>query len=85
MATTSKPVSTGQSTRRAALAFVTLLGITSLFADMVYEGGRSISGPYLGLLGASGTVVGVVAGLGELLGYTLRLVTGYLSDRTRRY
>jgi MFS family permease len=85
MATTSKPVSTEQSTRRAALAFVTLLGITSLFADMVYEGGRSISGPYLALLGASGTVVGVVAGLGELLGYTLRLFTGYASDRTRRY
>jgi MFS family permease len=85
MATTSKPVSTEQSTRRAALTFVTLLGITSLFADMVYEGGRSISGPYLALLGASGTVVGVVAGLGELLGYTLRFITGYLSDRTRRY
>jgi MFS family permease len=85
MATTSKPVSTEQSTRRAALIFVTLLGITSLFADMVYEGGRSISGPYLALLGASGTAVGVVAGLGELLGYTLRLITGYLSDRTRRY
>jgi MFS family permease len=85
MTTTSKSVRTEQSTRRAALAFVTLLGITSLFADMVYEGARSISGPYLALLGASGTLVGVVAGLGELLGYTLRLISGYVSDRTRRY
>ncbi|MCS7286542.1 MAG: MFS transporter [Anaerolineae bacterium] len=52
---------------------------------MTYEGARSITGPYLGLLGASAAVVGVVAGLGELLGYSLRLVSGYLSDRTRQY
>src|SRR6185312_13814968 len=37
------------------------------------------------VLGASGTAVGVVAGLGELLGYGLRLVSGYLADRTRQY
>ncbi len=61
------------------------MGAVSLFADMTYEGARSITGPFLGILGASGTVVGVVAGLGELVGYGLRLVSGYLSDRTRRY
>jgi MFS family permease len=70
---------------RAALQFVLLMGLVSLLADMVYEGGRSISGPYLALLGASGTVVGLVAGAGELIGYGLRLVFGYMSDRTRRY
>ena len=42
-------------------------------------------GLILGFLGASGAVVGLVAGLGELIGYGLRLVTGYLSDRTRKY
>jgi len=42
-------------------------------------------GPFLSLLGASATVVGVVAGGGELLGYTLRLVSGLYSDRTGRY
>jgi MFS family permease len=62
-----------------------LLGVVSLFADMTYEGARSITGPYLGALGASATVVGVVAGLGELLGYALRLASGYVADRTRRY
>lgn len=36
-------------------------------------------------LGASGAIVGLVAGLGELIGYGLRLVIGYLSDRTRQY
>jgi MFS family permease len=68
-----------------ALRFVVLLGIVSLFADMTYEGARSITGPYLALLGASGTVVGVVAGGGELLGYALRLWSGWLADRTHRY
>ncbi|MCK7495964.1 MAG: hypothetical protein MZW92_37185 [Comamonadaceae bacterium] len=37
------------------------------------------------LLGASATVVGVVAGLGELIGYALRLVSGRLADRSGRY
>jgi MFS family permease len=68
-----------------ALKFVILLGVVSLFADMTYEGARSVTGPYLALLGASGTVVGIVAGFGELIGYALRLVSGYVSDRTGKY
>lgn len=59
--------------------------MVSLFADMTYEGARSITGPYLAILGASGTIVGIVAGFGELIGYSLRLVSGYISDRTGRY
>ncbi|MEW5986239.1 MAG: MFS transporter [Chloroflexota bacterium] len=70
---------------RTALKFVVLLGIVSLLADVTYEGARSITGPYLALLGANATVVGVVAGLGELVGYGLRLLSGYLTDRTGRY
>lgn len=62
-----------------------LFGLVSLFADMTYEGARSITGPYLAVLGASATTVGIVAGAGELLGYGLRLVSGYFSDRTGRY
>ncbi len=71
--------------RTKAFRFVVLLGIVSLFADMTYEGARSITGPFLGSLGASATVVGIVAGFGELIGYGLRLISGYISDRTRRY
>ncbi|MFN3762219.1 MAG: MFS transporter [Anaerolineae bacterium] len=71
--------------KSTAVKFVILLGVVSLFADATYEGARSVAGPFLALLGASGTVVGVVAGFGELVGYGLRLVSGYLSDRTRRY
>ena len=62
-----------------------LLGLVSLLSDVVYEGGRSILGPYLSLLGAGGLIVGAVAGGGELLGYSFRLLFGYLADRTRAY
>lgn len=71
--------------RASALRFIILIGIVSLFADMTYEGARSITGPYLGVLGASAAVVGIVSGLGELLGYTVRLGSGWLADRTRQY
>ncbi|VEB34276.1 MFS transporter [Legionella cherrii] len=68
-----------------ALKFIILTGIVSLFADMTYEGSRSITGPYLALLGANAAVVGFVSGFGELLGYALRMVSGYLADRTHKY
>jgi MFS family permease len=71
--------------RRAALGFVVLMGLVSLFADACYEGMRSSIGPYLGHLGASATAVGVVAGSGELVGYGLRYLSGRLADRTRAY
>jgi hypothetical protein len=70
---------------RHATRFVVLLGVVSLFADMTYESARAITGPFLQLLGASATVVGVVAGLGELIGYALRFVSGKIADRTGRY
>ncbi|HET6520536.1 MAG TPA: MFS transporter [Geminicoccaceae bacterium] len=71
--------------RRHAVRFIVLLGVVSLFADMTYEGARSITGPYLALLGASAATVGIVAGFGELVGYAARLASGWLSDRTGRY
>lgn len=71
--------------RSTALRFVVLIGVLSLFADMTYEGARSINGPYLAVLGATGAIVGVVSGLGELLGYIVRLFSGYFSSRTSRY
>jgi len=68
-----------------ALKFVIFLGVVSLLADITYEGARSITGPFLSMLGASATVVGIVSGFGELIGYGLRLFSGYLTDRTGRY
>lgn len=81
MATTS----VHRLTPKVALKMVLLLGVVSLFADFTYEGARSITGPYLAVLGASATAVGVTAGLGELIGYGLRLVSGYFADRTGQY
>ncbi len=65
--------------------FIVSFGLVSLFADMVYEGARSIIGPYLATLGASAVIVGVAAGAGEFIGYGLRVVSGYLVTRTRHY
>jgi hypothetical protein len=73
------------STRRGprnAFAFVILIGILSFFADFTYEGARGITGPFLGLLGASALIISSVGGLGELLGYGLRLISGPLAERT---
>ena len=71
--------------RRSALAFIVAFGIVSLFADMAYEGMRGISGPFLGSLGASAAIVGIVAGTGELAGNVLRLLSGRLAQRSGAY
>jgi predicted MFS family arabinose efflux permease len=71
--------------KKTALAFIIAFGFVSFFADMAYEGMRGITGPYLAALGASGTIVGIVAGTGELTGYLLRLVTGKWAARTGAY
>ena len=68
-----------------AFRFVLILGIANFFADMTYEGARSVTGPFLGTLGASAAVIGFTAGLGELLGYALRSISGVISDRTGKY
>jgi len=67
------------------MKFIILLGFVSLFADMAYESARSLAGPYLAILGATGMIVGMTAGAGELLGYGLRILSGRLSDKTRQY
>jgi MFS family permease len=61
------------------------MGLVSLFSDITYEGARSIIGPFMASLGASAAIVGFFAGLGELGGYLLRLIGGYLADRTEKY
>jgi len=66
-----------------AFRLILLMGIVSLLGDIVYEGGRSVAGPYLLFLGASAFTVAFIAGFGEFIGYASRLVSGYFSDRTR--
>src|SRR5437764_4314150 len=68
-----------------AFSFVLTMGVVNLFADVTYDGGGSINGPFMASLGASAAIVSITAGLGEFLGYALRLPAGYAADRTGRY
>ncbi len=73
------------SNKKAAFQLIILFGLVSLFGDIVYEGARSVNGPYLKTLGVSAAVVGLIAGFGEFIGYAIRLVSGYFADKTRAY
>ncbi|MDD4759869.1 MAG: MFS transporter [Bacteroidaceae bacterium] len=74
-----------KKTAKVALSFVILMGVVSLFSDMTHEGARSIYGAYLKLAGVSAATIGFIMGFGELIGYSLRLVTGYFTDKKRNY
>ena len=76
----SRPVN-----RLTPLRFVLVFGVVSGLGDFVYEGARSIVGPYLGTFGASAALVGIVTGVGEAVALVLRLFSGRLSDRTGRH
>jgi Major Facilitator Superfamily len=80
-------VSVLQRARQAspALKFVLMVGIMSFFADFTYEGSRSITGPYLGMLGAGAFAISVISGAGEFIGYNVRLFSGRGADRTGKY
>ncbi len=67
------------------MTFIVLFSIVSLLSDMTHEGAASIRGAYLSLLGASAATIGFVSGLGELAGYSLRLLFGRFADKTKRY
>ncbi|MCK9399117.1 MAG: MFS transporter [Bacteroidales bacterium] len=71
--------------KKTAIRLILLFGLISLLGDIIYEGARGVNGPYLKTLGASAAIVGLVAGIGELLGYLIRLVSGYFSDKTRAH
>ncbi len=83
--TVPAPADAEAQLRRSAGAFIIMMGTVSLFGDMTYEGARSLTGPYLELLGTSAVALGFAVGLGEFVGYGLRLVTGWLGERTRAY
>lgn len=67
------------------LRFVLVFGLVSGLGDFVYEGARSIVGPYLATYGASAALVGLITGIGEAVALVFRLYTGRLSDRTGRH
>ncbi|HOW43389.1 MAG TPA: MFS transporter [Candidatus Omnitrophota bacterium] len=71
--------------RKSAIHLILMFGLVSLFGDIIYEGARSVNGPYLKTIGANAALVGLVAGIGEFLGYAIRLVSGYFADKTKAY
>jgi MFS family permease len=79
-----RPEASSNSHKNAYLGIL-LLGIVSMMGDVVYEGSRGIVPSYLEFLGATALMVGLVGGLGDFLGYALRLVSGFLADTTRAY
>jgi MFS family permease len=70
---------------KKAMLLVVLLGGVSLCGDIVYEGARAVSGPFLYSLGATAAAVGFISGFGEFASYGLRVVSGHLVDKTARY
>ncbi len=74
-----------QSKYSPAVTVIILFGVISLLGDAVYEGARSANSQYFNLLKVSATQVGIVFGIGEFVGYALRLIAGIFSDKTRKY
>ena len=71
--------------KRKAYVAILLMGVVSMLGDIVYESGRGIAPDYLYFLGASAFLVGLTSGIGELVGYGMRLVSGPLADRSHAY
>jgi MFS family permease len=63
---------------------VLVFGLVSGLGDVVYEGARSMTGPFLAGFGASAALVGFITGAGEAVALVLRLPFGLLADRTGR-
>ncbi len=74
-----------ENLRRKAYLAIMLMGVVSMLGDIVYESGRGIAPDYLYFLGASALLVGLTSGVGELIGYGMRLVSGPLADRSHAY
>ena len=67
------------------MSFIILMAIVSLFNDMTFEGAASILGAYETLLGMPTIWLTAISGAGALLGCSLRMLFGYLSDKTGKY
>jgi len=68
-----------------AITIIVLFGFISMLGDLVYEGARSANSQYFNLLGVSAAQVGLVFGIGEFIGYFLRLIAGVASDKSGRH
>ncbi len=74
-----------ESRKKTAYRLIIFFGIVAMLGDVVYEGGRSVAGPFLFTMGASAFAVAFIAGFGEFVGYAIRIATGYLADKSKQY
>ncbi len=70
---------------RPIILVIVLFGLNSFFADIIYEGARSIMPNFLRTFGYTVFQVGIIIGSAELVGYLFRLISGYVSTKSRRY
>ena len=70
--------------RAFAVRAIIIFGVISLLGDMVYESARGANSQYFELIGISAAKVGLVFGIGEFLGYFLRLISGVISDKSKK-
>jgi len=68
---------------KKAFNLIIIFGLISLLGDVIYEGARSIYGPYTKTLNVNIATVGVIIGVSEFLGYLIRLASGYFSDKAK--
>jgi len=68
--------------KREMLLVFLLISFVSLFADMTYEGARSVFGSYAEVLGAT-ALCASLANIGEFLSYAARLASGIALTRSR--
>ncbi len=71
--------------RKKAILLIFLFGLISLLGDIIYEGARSVYGPFTKLIGMDIALVGLITGLAEFFGYFIRIISGYLSDKSKNY
>ncbi len=71
--------------KRIAYIAIISFGLVSLFGDIIYEGARGAISPYFEFLGATAFIFGVIISIGDFLGYTLRLISGYIADIKKTY
>jgi len=81
----TNPSSLQTDNRKKAIMLIILFGVVSLMGDIIYEGARGVYGPYTKSIGMDIALVGIITGVAEFLGYFVRLITGYLSDKTKGY
>lgn len=82
---TSAPDTKKRFNLSPAIIVIILFGMISMLGDILYEGARSANSQYFNLIGINAAQVGLVFGIGEFLGYGLRLLSGVASDRSGNY